>query len=171
MSGENDGENGEKNGKVEGQQPGESQKERVDRELIELLNELRVALPGIQVLFAFLLTVPFSQRFAQVTALQRTTFFFAFCMTAISSVLLIAPTIIHRLEFRTGDKEEILQVSNRLAIVGTLFLAAAITAVIFLLSDILYNGALPIVTTVVIGGLLVAVWYALPLRRKASGTD
>jgi predicted neutral ceramidase superfamily lipid hydrolase len=164
MSGENDG-------KVEGKQPGESHKERVDRELIELLNELRVALPGIQVLFAFLLTVPFSQRFGQVTATQRTTFFFAFSMTAISSILLIAPTVIHRLEFRAGDKEQILQVSNRLTIAGTLFLAAAITSVVFLISDVLYNGALPVVATVVIGGLIVAVWYALPLRRTASGSD
>jgi predicted neutral ceramidase superfamily lipid hydrolase len=157
--------------KLEGNQPGESDKERVDRELIELLNELRVALPGIQVLFAFLLTVPFSQRFGQVTPTQRTTFFFAFSMTAISSILLIAPTLIHRLEFRAGDKEQILQVSNRLTIVGTLFLAAAITSVVFLISDVLYNGALPVIATVVIGALIAAVWYALPLLRQASGAD
>jgi amino acid transporter len=160
----------EDNNRSDEGQPGESDKERIDRELIELLNELRVALPGIQVLFAFLLTVPFSQRFAQVTTTQRTTFFFAFCMTAISSILLIAPTVIHRLEFRTGDKEQILMVSNRLAIAGTIFLAAAVTAVVYLISDVLYDGALPLIVPIVVGVLILGVWYALPLRRQSSNS-
>jgi hypothetical protein len=151
--------------------PRESDKERVDRELIELLTELRVALPGIQVLFAFLLTVPFSQRFVQVTTTQRTTFFFAFVTTSVSSILLIAPTLIHRLLFREGDKEQILTISNRLTIVGTFFLAAAITTVVFLLTDVLYDGPLVPITTIVIGLLVAAVWYALPLQRRASGAE
>jgi hypothetical protein len=157
--------------RTEGRQPGESAKERVDRELIELLNELRVALPGIQVLFAFLLTVPFTQRFPQVTTTQRTTFFFAFINTAISSILLIAPTVIHRLEFRAGDKEQVLKISNVLTIAGTFFLAAAIISVVFLISDVLYDGWLPLVTTIVIGLLVLGVWYALPLQRRVSGAD
>ena len=157
--------------RTEGRQPGESAKERVDRELIELLNELRVALPGIQVLFAFLLTVPFTQRFPQVTTTQRTTFFFAFINTAISSILLIAPTVIHRLEFRAGDKEQVLKISNALTIAGTFFLAAAIISVVFLISDVLYDGWLPLVTTIVIGLLVLGVWYALPLQRRVSGAD
>jgi hypothetical protein len=148
--------------------PRESHKERVDRELIELLNELRVALPGIQVLFAFLLTVPFSQRFVQVTTTQRTSFFFAFFTTSVSSILLIAPTVIHRLLFREGDKEQILTVSNRLTIVGTFFLGFAITTVVFLLTDVLYDGPLVPITTIVIGLLVVAVWYAIPLQRRGS---
>jgi Family of unknown function (DUF6328) len=151
--------------------PRESDKERVDRELIELLNELRVALPGIQVLFAFLLTVPFSQRFVQVTTTQRTTFFFAFFTTSVSSILLIAPTVIHRLLFREGDKEQILTVSNRLTIVGTLFLGIAITTVVFLLTDVLYDGPLVPITTIVIGLLVVAIWYALPLQRRGSAAE
>lgn len=149
----------------------ESHKERVDRELIELLNELRVALPGIQVLFAFLLTVPFTQRFPQVTTTQRTTFYFAFCTTAISSILLIAPTVIHRLKFRAGDKEQILQVANRLTIAGTFFLAAAIISVVYLISDVLYDGAVPLATTIAIGVLVLAVWYALPLQHQLSSAN
>jgi hypothetical protein len=149
----------------------ESHKERVDRELIELLNELRIALPGIQVLFAFLLTVPFTQRFPQVTTTQRTTFYTAFCMTAVSSILLIAPTVIHRLEFRAGNKEQILQVSNRLAIVGSFFLTGAIVSVVFLITDVLYNGALPILAAIIIGVLTLSIWYAFPLQSRASGTD
>jgi predicted neutral ceramidase superfamily lipid hydrolase len=153
-----------------GKEPNESDKERVDRELIELLNELRVALPGIQVLFAFLLTVPFSQRFGQMNTGQRSAFFVAFLCTAISSILLIAPTLLHRLNFRTGDKEEILFISNRLMIIGTLFLAGAMNAAVYLIADVMYGGPQSVVVGVVIGVFLLSIWYALPLsRRRANG--
>ena len=108
----------------------ESRDERLDRELIELLNELRVALPGVQVLFAFLLAVPFSQRFEQLTAVQEDVFFAAFLCTAVATALLIAPSVYHRLRWRKRDKDQILRTSNRLAIAGTAFLAAAIVAVV-----------------------------------------
>ena len=80
--------------------PGESGADRVDRELIELLNELRVALPGVQVLFAFLLTVPFSNGFQRLTGIQRNAYFVAFVLAALSAALLIAPSSYHRLRFR-----------------------------------------------------------------------
>lgn len=144
----------------------EGPKERLDRELMELLNELRVALPGIQVLFAFLLTMPFTQRFNEVTAPQRTIYFVAFLSTAIASVLLIAPSIIHRLLFREADKEHILKMSNRLSIAGMLFLAVAITSVVFVISDFLYGFPLSGMATAVIGALAVGIWYVLPLRRR-----
>src|SRR5436189_1165154 len=89
----------------------EPRRERVDRELIELLNELRVALPGVQVLFAFLLAVPFAQGFAQTTSFQRDLFFAVMSATAISTVLFIAPSAWHRLNFRQHDKERMLLVS------------------------------------------------------------
>src|SRR5919106_6909465 len=98
---------------TEAKRANEDRGSRHDRELIELLNELRVALPGIQVLFAFLLTMPFTQRFTKINASQRTTFFAAFICTAISSALLIAPTVLHRLRFRSQDKENVLVTSNR----------------------------------------------------------
>jgi Family of unknown function (DUF6328) len=147
---------------------GESQKERRDRELLELLNELRVALPGIQVLFAFLLTMPFAQGFARVTSPQRTVYFIAFICTAVSSILLIAPSVLHRLRFRAADKETLLWTSNRLTIVGTFLLAVAISAVVFLITDVLYGGLLSFVVSAAVAALLVAVWYLLPLRWKAS---
>jgi hypothetical protein len=146
----------------------ESQKERRDRELLELLNELRVALPGIQVLFAFLLTMPFTQRFESVTSPQRTVYFVAFVCTAISSVLLIAPTVLHRLRFREADKEKLLWTSNRLAIVGTFLLAVAIAAVVFVITDVLYGGPLSNIVSTLVAILVVAVWYLLPLKWKAS---
>src|SRR5213595_3851650 len=96
----------------------ETPKERADRELIELLNELRVALPGVQVLFAFLLAVPFANGWTRVTDLQRDVFFVAFLATAAASILLIAPSSYHRLRWREGDKEHMLVTSNRLAIAG-----------------------------------------------------
>jgi Family of unknown function (DUF6328) len=146
--------------------PDEDEKKRRDRELIELLNELRVALPGIQVLFAFLLTVPFTQRFASITTTQKTTFYGAFLCTAISSALLIAPTVLHRLRFRSQDKENVLVTSHRLTIIGTFFLAVAITAVVYLITDVLYEGAAPVVFTLGIAALFVVIWYLLPLGWK-----
>ncbi|HET6771316.1 MAG TPA: DUF6328 family protein [Actinomycetota bacterium] len=101
--------------------PDEDRKQRVDRELIELLNELRVALPGVQVLFAFLLTVPFAQRFSQVSGLQRAVYFVALLATAVASVLFITPTAYHRLRWREPDKEQMLFTANRLTIAGTVF--------------------------------------------------
>src|SRR5918992_965001 len=105
----------------------DSQKSRRDRELMELLNELRVALPGVQVLFAFLLTVPFTQRFAAVTTSQKNVYFAAVLTASAATAFLIAPTAYHRIRFREGDKEQMLQTSSRLAIVGTIFLALSVS--------------------------------------------
>src|SRR3954469_7754678 len=109
----------------------ESKDERLDRELIEFLNELRVALPGVQVLFAFLLGVPFTQRFSQVSDLQKDVYFLTFLCAAVATGLLIAPSAYHRLDWRQGDKEHLLVVSNRFAIAGTAFLALAISGSVF----------------------------------------
>ncbi len=97
---------------------GETNKQRVNRELIELLNELRVALPGVQVLFAFLLTVPFSSGFGKLTDGQRSWFFMTFMMTAAASAFLMVPPSYHRIRFRDGDKEQMLRTANRFAIAG-----------------------------------------------------
>lgn len=110
-----------------------------DRELIELLNELRVALPGVQVLFAFLLVVPFSQGFTKVTPTQKAVYFAAFLFTALATAFLIAPTSYHRLRWRAKDKEQMLVTSNRLTIVGTAALALAISCVVYFITDFLYS--------------------------------
>jgi hypothetical protein len=96
----------------------ESAAERANRELIELLNELRVALPGVQVLFAFLLVVPFSDRFDRLDASDRRVYFAAVLATVASTICLMAPTAHHRLRFRSGIKEQLLRVGNVFAIVG-----------------------------------------------------
>ena len=146
----------------------ETHEERVNRELIELLNELRVALPGVQVLFAFLLAVPFSQRFEQTTDLQRDVFMVALLSTLAGSVFLIAPSAYHRIRFRDRDKEALLQISNIFAIIGMVFLAVGMTSVVFLVTDLIFKGVVTAVVTSLAAGLFALVWFVLPLARKST---
>jgi hypothetical protein len=150
-----------------GPQRDESPKERHDRELIELLNELRVALPGVQVLFAFLLAVPFAQGWKRITAFQKDVFFVAFLATALSSVLLIAPSAYHRLGWRSEDKGRIVAASNKLAIGGLFFLAVSIGAVVLLVTDYIFERTTAIATTAGIGAVFVVFWCVLPLVGRA----
>jgi uncharacterized membrane protein YiaA len=146
----------------------ETEKERVDRNLQEMLGELRVALPGVQVLFAFLLVVPFNQRFGEVTSFQKGIYFATLMFTTASAVCLIAPSVHHRIEFRQQDKEEIVTTGNRIVIVGLALLAVSMTGAVLFITDVLYDAG----TTVAVGiGLALGfglLWYALPLRRLAS---
>jgi hypothetical protein len=144
----------------------ENKKQRVDRELIELLNELRVALPGVQVLFAFLLTVPFAQRFAGASGLQRAAFFLSLLATAVASVLFITPTAYHRLRWREPDKERMLFTANRLTIAGMVFLATAMAAAVFLVTDVIYGTWQAAVISAGVAGLLAWFWFGLPLSRR-----
>ncbi len=143
----------------------ETPKERLDRNLAELLQELRVALPGVQVLFAFLLILPFSQRFDQVSPFQKDVYFVTLLLTAASAVLLISPTVHHRLQFRMDLKEEIVRDAHRSAIAGQAFLAAAMVGVVLLITDFLYGPALTIVTTAATAAAFAWFWYLVPLRR------
>ena len=149
-----------------GGEPGESEKERTDRNLIELLHELRVAITGVQVLFAFLLTVPFQQRFAQVSAFQEKVYFGTLACTALASIFLIAPSIHHRIEFRQGDKAHIVRISNRFAVAGLSFMALAISGVMLLITDLLFKEMAAVVTTAAVVVILALVWYGIPLRRR-----
>ena len=141
----------------------EDQTERVSRELIELLNELRVALPGVQVLFAFLLAVPFAQGFTHTTDFQRALFFVVMSLTAASLALLIAPSAWHRLRFRQQDKERILRASNKMSIAGLGFLALAMTGAVMLIADFIYSPTLTIVSGVAAAIVYGLLWYVLPL--------
>src|ERR1700754_2437466 len=104
----------------------ETEAQRLDRNLLELLNELRVALPGVQVLFAFLLAVAFKQHWDEVTELQKDVSFATLCCPLVSTVMLVAPTAYHRLNFRARRKRELVEASNRFAIAGLGFLALAL---------------------------------------------
>ena len=140
--------------------------ERLNRELIELLNELRVMLPGVQVLFAFLLTVPFSSRFHELTNGQQAIYFATFVCTTIATGLFMVPTAYHRIRFRQGDKERILRTSNRFTIVGIVFLAISITLAFVLISDLLFGFGVAIALGAVVLVFLAWAWFAIPLSRR-----
>jgi hypothetical protein len=147
----------------------ESAQERINRELIELLNELRVALPGVQVLFAFLLAVPFSAGWTKVTEFQKELFFVTLCATAVSAAFFIAPSAYHRLHFRNQEKERLLFTSNKFAIAGFLFLAIAMVGAVVLVADVLYSGTAVLLLGLGATALFVGLWAALPLWRRRDG--
>jgi Family of unknown function (DUF6328) len=142
--------------------------EDLDRELIELLNELRVALPGVQVLFAFLLVLPFQRRFETLSDGDRAVYFAAFTLTALASALLIAPSAHHRVRWRAGDKEHLLRSANRLVIAGSVCLAAAISCSVYLITDVLYGTATAVAVAITAGAVYAWFWYGLPLARRAT---
>jgi membrane-associated HD superfamily phosphohydrolase len=148
----------------------ETEDERLDRNLAELLQELRVALPGVQVLFAFLLAVPFQQNFTKITPFQERVYFATLLCTAISAALLISPTAYHRLTFHLQQKKELVLVSNRLSIVGIAFLALAMTGAITLITDVLFGGIATAVFGIAAAAMFVLLWGVLPLRRRLTLT-
>jgi uncharacterized membrane protein YiaA len=149
----------------------ETEQERVDRNLGELLGELRVALPGVQVLFAFLLVVPFNQRWTTVTKFQEKVYFVTLLCAAAASAFLIAPSVQHRIEFRRQDKEYIVVVANRLAIIGLGFLAVAMTGVILLVTDVLFGTLTVVLACAAVATMFAVLWYLIPLRRRLSASS
>ena len=144
----------------------ETEKERLDRNLIELLNELRVALPGVQVLFAFLLTVPFTQRFTSLTAVQEKVYYATLLATAAATVLLIAPSAHHRINFRRREKAYIVFLANKLTIIGLGFLALAMSGVVLLITDLLYGTTATVIVTTATVLAFTTMWYVLPIARR-----
>jgi hypothetical protein len=150
---------------------GEHPKERVNRELIEFLNELRVALPGVQVLFAFLLVLPFNDRFDRLDPADRRVYFAAVVATALSSAFFIAPAAHHRLRFRTADKEQLLTAGSRLAVAGSSCLAVAMAASLWLIADLLYGRAAAGWTALLVGGGTASLWFVAPFLYRSKPPD
>lgn len=144
----------------------EDARTRSARELIELLQELRVVLPGVQVLFAFLLTVPFAEGFKDVGPLQQKIFFGTLICTALSAGLLIAPSAHHRILWRKHARERRLQAANRLSIAGMVLLVPAMVGVVFVVTDIIFDSVLASLTTAALMTFFVYVWFVLPLRYR-----
>jgi hypothetical protein len=144
----------------------ETEPERHDRQLGELLQEVRVAVPGVQVLFAFLLTVPFTSRWNDVTDLQRDVYFATLLMTAIATAFLLAPGSIHRVLFRQGDKRVIVHLAHWLFLAGLAALALAIGLAVFLVADVLFDMTSAAIAAGCIFGFTVGLWYVLPLARR-----
>jgi hypothetical protein len=141
---------------------------RRDRQMLELLNELRVALPGVQILLAFLLAVPFAQGWERVTNFQRDVFFVTLLATAVSAACLIAPSAAHRVRFHQRDREWLIESANTLTILGLAALAIAMTGVVLLITDVLYDGVGVWVVTAAVAGLIGFLWFLRPLRRHAA---
>ena len=142
-----------------------------DRQMIELLNELRVALPGVQILFAFLLTVPFTQRFPHLTGFQRDVFYITLVAATLSAACLIAPSAAHRLRFHQSDREWLIESANGLMIVGLGFLAIAIGAAFLLITDVLYDGARVWIYAVIVWLVILGLWFLRPLNRQLRGAS
>ena len=146
----------------------ETKHEQLNRNLSELLGELRVALPGVQVLFAFLLVVPFSQGFTKVTGFQEKVYFVTLLCAAGASIFLIAPSVHHRVMFRQRQRPHLVQVAHRMALIGLSFLALAIIGVLMLVTDFLFGTAAATIVTVAATVLFAVVWFGLPLRRRLA---
>jgi ethanolamine utilization microcompartment shell protein EutS len=147
----------------------EDEKQRINRELLELLNELRVALPGVQVLFAFLLILPFQELFSKVSVTDRAVYLGSLFATSLATALLVAPSSWHRLRFRTGDKERMLLVSNRLMIAGMALVAVAMSGVIYLVTDILLRESWAAVIAGANAFVFALLWYVIPLIGRTNG--
>jgi Family of unknown function (DUF6328) len=154
--------------KVE-ERTGEDPQERTARELIELLNELRVILPGVQVLFAFLLMVPFTQRFPDLDRLETGVFFMTLLCTAVATALLIAPSAHHRMLWRGGVREERLELGNVLTIAGLTFLVPAMVGVVFVITDFIFGLTAAVTVTVLLILFFVLLWFVIPLRYRDRG--
>jgi len=147
----------------------ESAAHRHNRQLVELLNELRLVLPGVQMLFGFLLAVPFTQRFGSVSELQRNVYYGTFLAATAASVFLIAPASFHRIVWRHGRKRQLLQVSNKLAIIGTAFLAFAIAGSVGLVTSLLFGDTWAAAAAAFVAGLIAVIWFVLPFVSRLLG--
>ena len=145
--------------------------EELDREWGELVEEHRLAMPGTQVLFAFLLVLPFQSRFQELSENQVYVYFSALLCAAIGIILLITPTANHRLRWREGDKEALLRNANRTAIAATVFLAAGMSASVYLITDFLFGEPATVAVTAPLGALFIWLWYGLPVVRRMRERD
>jgi hypothetical protein len=140
-----------------------------DRQMAELLQELRIALPGVQILFAFLLTVPFAQGFTRVTNFQRDLYFATLLATAASTICLIAPSATHRLRFHQRERAYIVESANKLLIAGLVFLAAAIVCAVTLITDYLFELDTSWFWPLAVALGLLVLWFGRPLVRHLRG--
>jgi Family of unknown function (DUF6328) len=144
----------------------ETEGERLDRNLDQLLTELRVAMPGVQILFGFLLAVPFSQRFGEVTPFQKDVYLVSLCAAGVATAFLIAPTAYHRMTFRRGHKRHLVFAANKWTIIGLAALAISMNAAVLLVADFLFDAWLATLIVVLMGALYTFMWFIWPLLRR-----
>ena len=149
----------------------EEEQEQRNRQLLELLNELRVAMPGVQVLFGFLLTVPFQQRFAQTSDTQRVIYLVTLCAAAVATAFLIGPSALHRVTFRARQKDFIIGFGTWEFLVGVAALAVAMCGAVALVVSFLYADATPVVVVAALAVLYVTLWFGIGIWRRLYGKD
>jgi len=154
---------------VAGDHVSEDEDRKRDRQMLELLNELRVALPGVQILFAFLLTVPFSVRFGELTVFQRDVYYVTLIGTALSAACLIAPSASHRMRFHQSERAWIVESAHRLMIAGLIFLAIALSGAVLLVTDIMFDGLRVWLYSGAVLAVILILWFLRPLSREALG--
>jgi hypothetical protein len=147
----------------------ESEDERLDRELLELLNEVRVAMPGVQVLFGFLLAVPFQQRFGMTTSFQRDVYLFTLLCSAAATAFLVMPVAYHRIMFRQHDKPRIVKEGTRSIVVGLVALALAMTGAVLLVTDVIFGVGPTLLATVAVGLMFTWLWFGYASLRRVLG--
>jgi hypothetical protein len=144
----------------------ESAAERADRNLGELLQELRVAGLGVQVLFGFLLSLPFTNRFGKLSGGQRDLYLADLLLAAIATALLLGPVAYHRLVFRRGEKEQLVRAASAMAIAGLATVGLAVSVAVLLVTDFVASGVTAVVITVLVALLFGLLWFAFPLARR-----
>jgi hypothetical protein len=149
--------------------PGETEAERADRNFTELLQELRVAQTGVQILFAFLLTMPFQARFRDLDTFGLVAFGAAIMASALATACLIAPVAYHRILFRQQAKDWVVFRASRLATAGLVFLALAIVAALALVLQVVYSRTWSLIIASAMAVLLTSLWLVIPLIRRARG--
>lgn len=149
----------------------ETPEARYDRELLELLNEVRVAMPGVQVLFGFLLAVPFQQGFDDVTSFQRAIYFVTLLCSAGATAFLVAPVAYHRIMFRRRDKPAIIATGNVSLLAGLFLLALAMNGAVLLVTDLIFKAPAVVVTAIGVGLLFATLWFGVGIVRRLSGAS
>lgn len=150
--------------------PPESTEERADRNFVELMQGFRVAVTGVQVLFAFLLVVPFSPGFAEVAATDRSLFYVALTSALVASMFFVAPVAQHRILFRQGLKEPLVKRANRYGLIGTIALSVSMTAATLMVVDYLFTGPLPLITAALAAMLSAWLWFIEPIIIRSKNT-
>jgi cation transport ATPase len=147
----------------------EDEEHRLDRELTELLNEIRVAMPGVQLLFAFLLAVPFQQRFAQATTFQKDVYFVTLLSAAAAAAFFVAPVAYHRLTFRHRNRPTLVQTGSLSALIGLVALAISMTCAILLVTDVIFGTSTVVATAIAVGLLFAVLWFGIGAYRRITG--
>ena len=153
---------------MSGEIPDESHDEQLQREHEQLFHELRAIIPGAAVLFAFMLTVAFSDRFEDVTTLQRSVYYVTLLTAGTALLLLLAPASFHRVQFRRHDKEVMMRVANTEAIVALVLVSLAIAGAVFLITDLLFTTVAAVAVAVALWVVTSLVWWGVPLSRRTD---